>query len=238
MYGNPISVTWADVSHCDVIIWGTFNMAARIYAHPNLCTTDYVQSIKINQIPICVSQNILIHYKILCSYMYILFYNRFSITVHHQMLLIFHSIINIRYYIFLNKNWNLKFIGYFPPVTRTFSFLYVTCSTTAKNNINLLPHEHIVKNGLFHWKASYFKFQLLWNYEKCLNTNETWHKCWLNHNLCNSMLNLKFPWGPFQNCENWLLCIVFSIKTEFKMLQLLNAMRYSKRHFSIGYTSP
>jgi hypothetical protein len=25
------------------------------------------------------------------------------------------------------------------------------------------------------------------------NTDGTWHKCWLNLNLCNSMLHLKFP---------------------------------------------
>jgi hypothetical protein len=59
--------------------------------------------------------------------------------------------------------------------------------------INPFPHEHIVKNGRFHWKASCYKFKLLWNYEKCFNTNQTWHKCWLDHCLCNDMLSLKFP---------------------------------------------
>jgi hypothetical protein len=61
------------------------------------------------------------------------------------------------------------------------------------NIFNLLPHEHIAKIGCFHWKASCNKFQLLWIYEKCFNTDETWHKCWLDHSLCNSMLKCKFP---------------------------------------------
>jgi hypothetical protein len=28
--------------------------------------------------------------------------------------------------------------------------------------------------------------------KKCFNTDQSWHKYWLDHSLCNSMLNLKF----------------------------------------------
>jgi hypothetical protein len=31
------------------------------------------------------------------------------------------------------------------------------------------------------------------NYKNCFNTNQTWHKCWLDHWLCNNMLLLKSP---------------------------------------------
>jgi hypothetical protein len=48
---------------------------------------------------------------------------------------------------------------------------------------------------VIHWKASCYKFKLLWNYEKCFNTNQTWHKCWLDHCLCTDMLlNFLLPW--------------------------------------------
>jgi hypothetical protein len=43
--------------------------------------------------------------------------------------------------------------------------------------INPFLREHIVKNGRFHWKTSCYKFKLLWYYENCFNTDETWHKC-------------------------------------------------------------
>jgi hypothetical protein len=31
---------------------------------------------------------------------------------------------------------------------------------------------------------------------KCLNTDETWHKCWLDYSLCKSMLNVKLYATP------------------------------------------
>jgi hypothetical protein len=79
------------------------------------------------------------------------------------------------------------------------------------------------------WKIAVFsyKLKLLWNYEKCFNT-ETWHTCWLDHILCNSMLNLKFPvsmtkGGGVSKLRKILYC--FSIKTDLKVLQLLNRLR-------------
>jgi hypothetical protein len=56
--------------------------------------------------------------------------------------------------------------------------------------------EHIVKNGRVHWKASCYKFKLLWNYEKCFNTNQTWHKCWLAISFVTtcSVWNFLLPW--------------------------------------------
>jgi hypothetical protein len=42
-------------------------------------------------------------------------------------------------------------------------------------------------------KNDNYKFKLLWHYEKCFNSNETWHKYWLDHSLCNSMLSRKYP---------------------------------------------
>jgi hypothetical protein len=42
-----------------------------------------------------------------------------------------------------------------------------------------------------------------------------------------------------QNCQKSLFCIVFSIKTDMKVLQLLNGLRKSKRHFFlVGYMLP
>jgi hypothetical protein len=62
------------------------------------------------------------------------------------------------------------------------------------------PHEHIVKNGRFHWKASCYKFKLLWNYEKCFNTNPILIKLGTNFDwtiafvtTC-SVLNFLLPW--------------------------------------------
>jgi hypothetical protein len=92
------------------------------------------------------------------------------------------------------------------------------------------PKEHIVKNGHFHWKASSYKFKLLWNYEKSFNTNQTWHKCWLDHCLCNDMVSLKFPVttatrGHLKIAKNHYFASIFSIKIYFKVLQLLNGLR-------------
>jgi hypothetical protein len=43
--------------------------------------------------------------------------------------------------------------------------------------------------------------------------------------------------GISQNCRKSLFCIVFfSIKIDFKVLQLLNGLRKSQRLFSVGYT--
>jgi hypothetical protein len=75
----------------------------------------------------------------------------------------------------------------------------------------------IVKNVRFYWKASCYTFKLLLNYEKCFNTDETWHKCWLDHSLCNSMLNLKFPvtmatGGRLRIAKNQYLALFFPSK--------------------------
>jgi hypothetical protein len=64
------------------------------------------------------------------------------------------------------------------------------------------------------WKLKSLLFQLLLNYEKCINTDETWHKCWLNHNLCYNMLNLKFPvtmatGGRLKIAKNHYFALVF-----------------------------
>jgi hypothetical protein len=88
--------------------------------------------------------------------------------------------------------------------------------------INLLLHEHIAKNGRFHSKASCNNYNLLWNYVKCFNTDVTWHKCWLDHSLCNSMLNRKFPvttatGDVFRLPKITILHCFFSIKTDFKV---------------------
>jgi hypothetical protein len=42
-----------------------------------------------------------------------------------------------------------------------------------------------------------------------------------------SILNFPLPWqrGMSQNCQKSLFCIVFSIKTDFKVQQLLNGSR-------------
>jgi hypothetical protein len=118
-------------------------------------------------------------------------------------------------------------------------------SSNSYSLFNLLPHEHIMKNGRFHRKASCYKFTLLsFIIIKLWKRLQYWwnlaHICCLNHKLCNNMLNLKFSvtMATYQNCEKSLVCIVFSIKTDFKVLQLLNAMKKSKRLFSVGYTSP
>jgi hypothetical protein len=75
------------------------------------------------------------------------------------------------------------------------------------------------------------------------NTDESWHKCRLDHSLCNSMLNLKFPvtmaiGGRFKFARNQYFALCFSFKNDFKVLQLLNGLRLSKRLFSVGYTLP
>jgi hypothetical protein len=96
--------------------------------------------------------------------------------------------------------------------------------------LNPFHHEHIVKNGRFHWKASRYKFKLLWNYEKCFNTNQTWHKCWLDYCLCNDMLSRKFPVtmskrGHLKIAKNHYFAAIFSIKIYFKVLQLRKGLR-------------
>jgi hypothetical protein len=65
--------------------------------------------------------------------------------------------------------------------------------------------------------------------KKCFNTNQTWHKCWLDHCLCNNMPRLKFPVtigtrGHLKIAKNHYFALIFSIKIEFKM-QLLNGLR-------------
>jgi hypothetical protein len=52
------------------------------------------------------------------------------------------------------------------------------------------------------------------------------------------MLNLQFLTGIMATEGRLKTAETVSIKTDFKVLQLLNAMRKSKRLFSVGYTSP
>jgi hypothetical protein len=60
-------------------------------------------------------------------------------------------------------------------------------------NINLLPHEHIVKMVVFIEKPPLISSNCYEIMKKCFNTEETWHKWWLEHSIRNSMLNRKFP---------------------------------------------
>jgi hypothetical protein len=58
-----------------------------------------------------------------------------------------------------------------------------------------------------------------------LGTNGDWY-----HSLCNSMLNLKFPFtmamrGHLKIAKNHYFMLIFSIQTDFKVLQLLNVLR-------------
>jgi hypothetical protein len=90
--------------------------------------------------------------------------------------------------------------------------------------VNPWPHKHFVKNG-FHWKASFYTSSNCYELLKMLN--QTWHKCLLDHSLCNGILNLKFPVslatrGHIKNAINHYLALIFSIKTDFNVLQLLN----------------
>jgi hypothetical protein len=79
----------------------------------------------------------------------------------------------------------------------------------------------LCKNDRFHWKASCYKFKLLWNYEKCS----------LDHSLCNSMLNRKFPvtmaTGVVSKLRKFTIlhCFFFNQNSDFKVLQLLNGLR-------------
>jgi hypothetical protein len=56
------------------------------------------------------------------------------------------------------------------------------------------------------------------------------------------MLNLKFPvtmaTGGCLKIAKHHFALFFSITTDFKVLQLLNGLRYSKRLFNVGYTLP
>jgi hypothetical protein len=56
------------------------------------------------------------------------------------------------------------------------------------------------------------------------------------------MLNFKFPvtmaTGDVTQLQKITILHFFPIKTDFKVLQLLNAMRLSKRLFSDGYSLP
>jgi hypothetical protein len=43
-------------------------------------------------------------------------------------------------------------------------------------------------------QRSKFYFQIAIKlYKNCFNINQTWHKCWLDHCLCNNMPRVKFP---------------------------------------------
>jgi hypothetical protein len=57
-----------------------------------------------------------------------------------------------------------------------------------------------------------------------LGTNVDWT---IASVTASSILNFLFPWqqGTSQNCQKTLFCIVFFIKTDFKVLQLLNGLR-------------
>jgi hypothetical protein len=93
--------------------------------------------------------------------------------------------------------------------------------------INLLPHEHIEK--IFIEKppvTSSNCYESMKNASilKKLGTNVDWTiasvtACSIVHFLlsCNG--------GTSQNCHNSLFCIVFFIKSDFKVVQLLNDLR-------------
>jgi hypothetical protein len=58
---------------------------------------------------------------------------------------------------------------------------------------NLLPHEHIYcEKWPFSLKSLLLQVKTTMKLWKCFNTGETWHKCWLGHSVCNSMLNRKY----------------------------------------------
>jgi hypothetical protein len=108
--------------------------------------------------------------------------------------------------------------------------------------INLLPHEHIVKNGRFQWKASCYKFKLLCNYEKCFNTDETWHRdqVGLDHPLCKSMLNRKFPVtkasGDVSNLQKITILHCFFLSNLISKCCNLS-MNWDRKGFSVSVTS-
>jgi hypothetical protein len=104
----------------------------------------------------------------------------------------------------------------------------------------------LCKNGRFHWKASCYnvKFKLLWNYKKCFQYWWNLAKmltgpCPLQQHVQSNISCYHGNGGPTQNCQKSLFCIVyFSIKTDFKVLQLPNELRWSLRLFSIGNMLP
>jgi hypothetical protein len=97
------------------------------------------------------------------------------------------------------------------------SFIYI---------INLLLHEHIVKNGRFHWKASCYIFS--WNcYETMKNasilmklgTNVNWTIASVTACLILNFL-LPWQWGDVSKLTKiTIFALFFSIKTNFKVLQ-------------------
>jgi hypothetical protein len=44
--------------------------------------------------------------------------------------------------------------------------------------------------------------------------------------------------GHLKIAKNHCFALIFSIKIDFKVLQLLNGLRYSQRLFSVGYELP
>jgi hypothetical protein len=65
----------------------------------------------------------------------------------------------------------------------------------------------------------------------------------VDHCLCNDMLSLKFlvtmaTRGNLKIAKNHYFALIFSIKIDFKVLQLLNELRKSQRLFRVGYTVP
>jgi hypothetical protein len=84
----------------------------------------------------------------------------------------------------------------------TFRMSDRNCKCARLKLFNPFLHEHFVKNGCFHWKSScYYKFKLLWNYEKDFNTVQSRHKCSLDHSICNDILNFLLPWQRRDICK-------------------------------------
>jgi hypothetical protein len=57
------------------------------------------------------------------------------------------------------------------------------------------------------------------------------------------MLRFKSPVtmatrGHLKIAKNYYFALIFSIKIDFKVQQLLNGLRYSQMLFSVGYTVP
>jgi hypothetical protein len=77
-------------------------------------------------------------------------------------------------------------------------------------------HESFVKKWLFLLKSLLLQVQIAMNLQE--------------HSLCNGMLNLKFPVTMetsvhLKIAKNYCFVLIFSIKTDSKVLQLLTELR-------------
>jgi hypothetical protein len=95
-----------------------------------------------------------------------------------------------------------------------------------------------------------YKFKLLWNCKRYFSIHQTWHKCWLDHSICNSMLNLKFPVtmatrGHLKITKKSLFCVDFFHQNWFQSAATSQLIKIrvkgfsalvNQRLFSIGFT--